>query len=83
MFRQPLTLVPASDDLKSYIKPISRWTKSQKPYTDYVTGFESIALPIPKKIAARLDAIKNGVIVVGKIAGKLRKHNWYCIWLRN
>jgi len=28
-----------------------------------------VALPIPKKIASRLDAIKNGLIVVGKIAG--------------
>ena len=69
MFRQPLTLVKTSEDLKTYIKPLNRWVKSQKPYTDYVTGFESVALPIPKKIAARLDAIKNGVIVVGKIAG--------------
>ena len=69
MFRPPLTLVQTSEDLKSYIKPLNRWVKSQKPYTDYVTGFESIALPIPKKIASRLNAIKNGVIVVGKISG--------------
>ena len=69
MFRQPLTLVKTSEDLTGYIKPLSRWAKSQRPYTDYVTGFESVALPIPKKIAARLDAVKNGVIVVGKIAG--------------
>jgi len=69
MFRQPLTLVKTSEDLTGYIKPLSRWAKSQRPYTDYVTGFESVALPTPKKIAARLDAVKNGVIVVGKIAG--------------
>jgi len=69
MFRQPLTLNQTSEDLKSYIKPLNRWEKSQKPYTDYVTGFESVALPIPKKIAQRLEAIKNGVIVVGKISG--------------
>ena len=69
MFRQPLTLFQTSDDFKSYIKPLNRWTQSKEPYTDYVTGFESVALPIPKKIAACLDAIKNGVIVVGKIAG--------------
>jgi len=69
MFRQPLTLVQTTDDLKTYVKPIDRWLKSRGPYTDYVTGFESIALPAPKRIAARLDAIKNGVIVVGKISG--------------
>jgi len=69
MFRPPLTLVATSEDLKMYTKPLNRWLKSQGPYTDYVTGFESVALPIPKKIAARLDVIKNGLIVVGKIAG--------------
>ena len=69
MFRQPLTLLKTADDLTAYMKPLNPWVKSHKPYTDYVTGFESVALPIPKKIAARLDAIKNGVIVVGKVAG--------------
>jgi len=70
MFRQPLTLAKTSDDLKTYLKPLSRWEKSQKPYTEYVTGFESVAIfPVPSKITRRLDAIKNGLIVVGKIAG--------------
>ena len=68
MFRQPLTLVQTSEDLKTYIQPLNRWSRSQGPYTDYVTGFESVALPVPKKIAVRLDAIKNGLIVVGKLA---------------
>ena len=81
MFRQPLTLV-RPDDLKTYIKPLNRWVKSHKPYTDYVTGFESVALPAPKKIAARLDAIKNGLIVVGKIAGA-DEADWYCTWLKS
>ena len=69
MFRPPLTLTPGTEDLKAYTKPISRWLESKRPFTDYVTGFESVALPIPKKIATRLDAVKNGVIVVGKIGG--------------
>jgi len=68
MFRQPLTLVKTADDLKTYTKPLNRWSQSQTPYTDYVTGFESV-ISSPKKIIARLDAIKSGVIVVGKIAG--------------
>lgn len=67
MFRQPLTLVPTTDDLKSYSKPLTSWFKSPKPYTEYVTGFESLALPVPKKIASRLDEIKSGLIVAGKI----------------
>ena len=45
MFRQPLSLVKTSEDLKGYIKPLNRWAQSKAPYTDYVTGFESMALP--------------------------------------
>jgi len=67
MFRQPLSLVQTSEDLKTYIKPLNRWLQSQKPYTDYVMGFESVAIPPRKMIAERLKAIKNGLIVVGKI----------------
>jgi 2-succinyl-5-enolpyruvyl-6-hydroxy-3-cyclohexene-1-carboxylate synthase len=69
MFRPPLNLTKTSEDLKTYIKPLNRWARSQRPYTDYVVGFESVALPTLKQISARLDSIKNGVIVVGKIAG--------------
>jgi 2-succinyl-5-enolpyruvyl-6-hydroxy-3-cyclohexene-1-carboxylate synthase len=69
MFRQPLTLVAASEGLKNYVKPLNRWAQSQKPYTDYVTGFGPVAISSQQKIAARLEAIKNGLIVVGKIAG--------------
>ncbi len=69
MFRQPLSLGLTSEDLKTYIKPLNRWNQSQKPYTDYVTDFESVAIPPRGMIAQRLKAIKNGLIVVGKIAG--------------
>jgi 2-succinyl-5-enolpyruvyl-6-hydroxy-3-cyclohexene-1-carboxylate synthase len=68
MFRQPLSLIKTSEDLKFYTKPLNHWTQSQRPYTDYVTGLESVALPVSKKIALRLNAIKNGLIVVGKLA---------------
>ena len=69
MFRQPLTLVPTSEDFKAYTKSLNRWLQSHKSLTpEYVTGFESVALPIPKKISACLDVIKNGVIVVGKVS---------------
>ncbi len=68
MFRQPLSLVKTSQDLKTYIKPLSRWARSQRPYTDYVMDFESVAIPPRKMIAERLKAIKNGLIVVGKLS---------------
>ncbi|MDE2223169.1 MAG: 2-succinyl-5-enolpyruvyl-6-hydroxy-3-cyclohexene-1-carboxylic-acid synthase [Candidatus Omnitrophica bacterium] len=70
MFRQPLSLVPGREDFKSYLKPLNKWFVSKEPYTAYATGFESIGLPAPKKIASRLQAAKNGLIVVGKIGGE-------------
>ena len=69
MFRPPLTLTPTSEDLKTYTKPLNRWAQSPKPYTEYVAGFESVAIPPREMIAKRLGAIKNGLIVVGKTAG--------------
>jgi 2-succinyl-5-enolpyruvyl-6-hydroxy-3-cyclohexene-1-carboxylate synthase len=69
MFRQPLTLVQTSEDFKTYIKPLNRWVQSQGPYTDYVTAPQSAAMLPRKMIVQRLKAIKNGVIVVGKLAG--------------
>jgi len=71
MFRQPLTLVKTSEDLKTYIKPLNRWIQSKGPYTEYVTGLpEAFGNDtVKKQIAKRLETIKNGVIIVGKLAG--------------
>lgn len=69
MYRQPLTLVSTSEDLKTYIKPLGRWARSQKPYTQYVRPVECAPSPEFKTVAGRLAAVKNGLIVVGKLAG--------------
>jgi len=69
MFRQPLTLAPAKDDLSTYLKPLSRWQKSASPFTVYESS-KGAELANPKEISSRLDAIKSGVIVVGKIDPK-------------
>jgi 2-succinyl-5-enolpyruvyl-6-hydroxy-3-cyclohexene-1-carboxylate synthase len=69
MFRDPLAPVSTGENFKTYLKTIDTWTKSRKPYTQYVTAFESIRIPETKKIAERLNAIKDGLIVVGKIGG--------------
>ncbi len=70
MFRPPLALAPTPDDIKSYIKPLQRWSMSQKPYTQYLRGVESTASSSVRESAARLNSVKNGLIVVGKIGGK-------------
>jgi len=70
MFRPPLTLTKTSDDLKSYLKPLSRWEKSLKPYTAYTKADSSTkGTDSFKEVAHDLEGIKNGLIVVGKISG--------------
>ena len=39
MFRQPLTLVQTSEDLKTYIKPLNRWVQSQRALYGLCHGF--------------------------------------------
>jgi 2-succinyl-5-enolpyruvyl-6-hydroxy-3-cyclohexene-1-carboxylate synthase len=72
MFRDPLAPVKTGENFSAYLKSIDAWSKGRKPYTQYLTGFESIRIPETKKIAERLNAIKNGLIVVGKIGGQDR-----------
>lgn len=67
MFRDPLTPIKTKDDLAKYTKSLSSWMKSVKPYTQYVQG-KMEGFKNPEIIAERINKIKNGVIVVGKIA---------------
>ena len=67
MFREPLAPIKTKDDLASYTKNLSRWLKSNKPYTQYIDS-EVSGLKDAREIIRRLNGVKNGVIVVGKIA---------------
>ncbi len=67
MFRDPLTPIKTKDDLVAYTKGLSSWLKSQKSYTQYVHA-KAEGYKNPEIIAERINKIKNGVIVVGKIA---------------
>jgi len=70
MFRDPLAPIKTGENFNSYFKSIDVWMKGRKPYTHYVTAFESVRIPEAKKIAERLNGIENGLIVVGKIGGE-------------
>ncbi len=70
MFREPLTPIKSGADLTVYVEGLKAWHQSKQAYTQYVADVESIALAASKKIAARINAIKHGLIVVGKIGGK-------------
>lgn len=67
MFRDPLAPVKTKDDLVAYTKGLASWIKSDKPYTKYSKS-ESFSIADAKPIAQELNGIKNGLIVVGKIA---------------
>src|SRR6185369_4205159 len=51
MFRDPLAPVKTGENFNAYLKSIASWNKNRKPYTQYVTAFESIRIPETKKIA--------------------------------
>jgi 2-succinyl-5-enolpyruvyl-6-hydroxy-3-cyclohexene-1-carboxylate synthase len=67
MFREPLAPIKTKEDLKQYLQSIASWTKSEGPYTQYVSA-KSEGFKDPGLIADRINQIKNGLITVGKIA---------------
>ena len=81
MFREPLISTMSSPKssvgdpvINKYLKNLNAWSKSKQPYTKYVTGVENIHIPEAKNIAARIDKIKNGLIVVGKIGNEAERN---------
>ncbi len=81
MFRDPLVPAVSSSvkdagdrTLTTYLKTINPWFQIKQPYTEYLTGFENIRIPETKSIANRINAIKNGLIVVGKIGSEAERN---------
>jgi len=85
MFREPLVPTSTSSNNKQlsspsafvgdpvvekYLKSVSSWIKSTKPYTEYINSVDNIHIDQAKNIAARINNIKNGLIVVGKIGNE-------------
>ncbi len=70
MFRDPLAPVEVKTPWGKYFDGLKAWERSAKPYTEYLTGFESIRIPATKAIAGRINAIKNGIVVLGKAGGQ-------------
>ncbi len=69
MFREPLAPVKSGADLSAYIDGLKSWHKAKGPYTQYAAGVELGVLTDLKNTATRINALKNGLIVVGKIGG--------------
>ena len=74
MFRDPLVPVEVKTVWGGYLNGLKAWEKSDKPYTEYVTGFESIRIPDTKKIAGRINALKKGIVVAGKLGSEAERN---------
>ncbi len=69
MFRDPLTPAPTNEDFTLYLSGLSKWLAQSSPYTTYSKGQISLQTLEADRLAKKLKNIKNGIIIVGKIAG--------------
>jgi 2-succinyl-5-enolpyruvyl-6-hydroxy-3-cyclohexene-1-carboxylate synthase len=67
MFREPLTPVVAKTAWGNYFDGLKNWQSSTKPYTEYTHGTNFIGIPEMKKAAERINGMKSGIIVAGKL----------------
>lgn len=69
-FREPLIPVKTQHIPKSYLQKISAWEHSSEPFTLYTqSSIRSISIEF-KTVAQKINAIKNGLVVVGKLANQ-------------
>lgn len=69
MFREPLSPVDADWDPQAYLEPLAAWRKGSVPFTRYET-LRGSAFIDGEALAAELNAVKNGVIAVGKLSSE-------------
>ncbi len=67
MFREPLAPTKSNLNLEHYIRSIKRWLDDDKVYTQYVAPEPTIATNDIEPIVEKINAIKSGIIVVGKL----------------
>lgn len=70
MFREPLAPVETGTKWGKYFDGLKTWEKSGKPYTEYLSASGVLRAADAKKAATRINAIKNGIIVAGKLNGE-------------
>ena len=70
MFRDPLAPVKTGENFGTYTRSISAWMKASVPWTQYANTKASILSANAKSIAQRIEGMKNGLIVIGKIGGE-------------
>lgn len=75
MFREPLAPTDTGENFTSYLAGVADWLKNDQPYTTYVDAGVGLK-PAPTMLNAiipRIEKIKTGLIVAGKIGGKLQQ----------
>lgn len=71
MFRDPLAPIGTGEDFKLYLQSIKVWIKGDQPYSCYTHTQTSLPDHEFKAIAQRLEGIKNGLIVAGKVGSEV------------
>ncbi len=69
MFREPLAPVVDRTDIRRLTTGLNTWARSDQAYTTYHPGAVA-AINDMDAVVKNINAIKNGLIVVGKMSGK-------------
>jgi 2-succinyl-5-enolpyruvyl-6-hydroxy-3-cyclohexene-1-carboxylate synthase len=73
MFREPLE--PSENEFPgTYIKSISNWEQSRKPFTEYTHTITTIDDADVQNIANIINNTKNGLLVVGQLNGEAERN---------
>lgn len=67
MYREPL--FEGRDSSRAVPADLKRWQNARTPYTSYVTAERKLGADTINEIAQEIRGIKQGIIVVGKLAG--------------
>ena len=67
MLREPLAPVKTKNNFINYLNDLKVWRQSNKPYTSYTVSEIVLSENSVTEIIRRINRIKNGLIVVGKL----------------
>ncbi|MBL8014086.1 MAG: 2-succinyl-5-enolpyruvyl-6-hydroxy-3-cyclohexene-1-carboxylic-acid synthase [Candidatus Omnitrophica bacterium] len=73
MFREPLAPTAVGEKFGSYIQKLEDWSKGDQPFTTYCNAEGSSIVDLEKSIVSRLEKVRNGLIVVGKVDGHVQQ----------
>ncbi len=85
MFREPLAPLKDKNDFIKCSRAVKQWVRGEAPFTRYILPEKRLFKSALTSIAAEIEKIKKGIIIVGKLKGRdeqesvlrlARKLNW-------